>query len=161
MTLKLKLIFIVMDFLTILAYPVAFVGFTGALPSAEFWARGIVACPWTRAIDRELIDITYNLRILPWYALPTLPFAVWIWRKDRHKMRERIELALPASAFLVLLLATSFFREARDAHAMVLLLPLALAAASAMDRLPRGLARFIDSLSLLFCGLIIVSAWFY
>ena len=40
-------------------------------------------------------------------------------------------------------------------------MPLALAAASALDRLPRGLARFIDSLSLLFCGLIIVAAWFY
>ena len=57
---------------------------------------------------------------------------------------------LPLAAFIVLLIGVSLFRKASDAVAMVLLIPLAVAASGAPDRLPRGVARFVDWFGLVF-----------
>jgi 4-amino-4-deoxy-L-arabinose transferase-like glycosyltransferase len=86
----------------------------------------------------------YFARILPWYALPALPAALWAWWRARKQLRERYEQAMPLATFLILLAGYSFMREARDDMALPLLLPLALAAAQSIDRLPRGLASFVD-----------------
>lgn len=103
----------------------------------------------------------YWLQTLPWFALPALPLALWAWTKDRRILRERVELALPLMAFVVTLCYFSLVREARFIAGFALLPPLALAGAYALDRLPRGLARFIDSFSLLLFGLLAVGTWFY
>jgi hypothetical protein len=88
-----------------------------------------------------------------------LPFALWIWWKDRSRLRERIELALPLVAFLVVLLILSVARKPNDSVALVLLIPLALAAANTPDRLPRGLASFMDWFGLVFFGGLVFLLW--
>jgi MFS family permease len=103
----------------------------------------------------------YLISILPWYALPTLPIAVWLWRKDRRIITERIELALPIAVFAVSLVTLSLLREGRDTVGLILLLPLALAGASALDRLPKGVASFIDWFGLVFFGVLAFAAWLY
>ncbi len=123
------------------------------------WWGAILGLPFSEG--RRATDWSYFVTILPWYALPALPFAIWVWAKDRRRIRERQDLALPLAAFLVLLAGVSIFRRANDAVAMVLLIPLAIAAAGAPDRLPRGVARFVDWFGLVFFGLGALALWLY
>ncbi len=133
---------------------------TGQLTTA-YLIDGILGAPMLDQYSRGAIQPLYILQILPWYALPTLPLAIWLWRKDRRIIRERIELALPLSAFVVLLVWVSLFREARDTAALILLLPLALAAAHSLDRLPKGVASFVDWFGLVFFGTAALALWLY
>ena len=125
------------------------------------WTNAILGAPLLDADTRGAINPAYFIRSLPWYGLPALPIAIWLWSKDRKRIRERFELAFPLVGFLVLLVWLSFFREANDAVGPVLLLPLALAAAAALDRLPRSVASFMDWFSLLFFGLAASTLWLY
>jgi 4-amino-4-deoxy-L-arabinose transferase-like glycosyltransferase len=129
--------------------------------SLQPWAGAILGIPFLDGDSRRGIEVTYFIKLLPWYGLPALPFASWLWWKDRAKLRERVELALPLAAFLTTLLLLSFTRRASDAVAVALLVPLALAAANTLDRLPRGLASFLDWFGLIFFGLAAVAAWLY
>jgi 4-amino-4-deoxy-L-arabinose transferase-like glycosyltransferase len=129
--------------------------------SPLMWTDAILGAPLLDASTRGSIDPTYYIRVLPWYGLPALPFAVWLWGKDRKKLRERFELALPLTAFLVVLLWWSLFREANDAVGLALLLPLVLAAAGVLDRLSRSVASFMDWFSLLFFGLLVITIWLF
>lgn len=125
----------------------------------ERWWGAVLGLPLGEG--RRAAEITYYVGILPWYALPALPFAVWVWAKDRRRLRDRQDSALPLAAFIVLLIGVSLFRKASDAVAMVLLIPLAVAASGAPDRLPRGVARFVDWFGLVFFGLGVVALWLY
>jgi 4-amino-4-deoxy-L-arabinose transferase-like glycosyltransferase len=132
----------------------------GALTAAVF-ASNVLGSPMFDAMARQSIQPWYLPSILIWYALPTLPIALWLWQRDRKIIRERIELALPIATVLVALVVLSLFREARDAVAMTLLLPLALAAAYALDRLPKGMASFVDWFGLVFFGALALGLWLY
>lgn len=125
------------------------------------WMDAILGLPMTDLADKRPIDLLHFLRILPWYGLPALPFAIWLWAKDRKKISERVELALPIVAFFTLLLVISLTRKASDGMGLPLLIPLALAAANTPDRLSRSVASFMDWFSLLFFGLATFAAWFY
>ena len=125
------------------------------------WTDAILGAPFLDASTRASIDPTYLVRTMPWYGLPAFPFALLLWWKDRKILRERFELALPMASFFALLFWFSFFREANDAIGPVLLLPLVLAAACVLDRLPRSLASFMDWFSLLFFGLLATTIWLY
>jgi hypothetical protein len=63
--------------------------------------------------------------------------------------------------FAVSLVTLSLLREGRDTVGLILLLPLALAGASALDRLPKGVASFIDWFGLVFFGVLAFAAWLY
>jgi 4-amino-4-deoxy-L-arabinose transferase-like glycosyltransferase len=121
----------------------------------------VIGAPLFDAHARSAISPWYFIPLLTWYALPTLPMALWLWRRDRKAIRERIELALPLVTFVVSLLWLSFFREARDAMALTLLLPLALAGAHSLDRLPKGAASGIDWFGLVFFGVTALALWLY
>ena len=142
-----------------LVYPASLLMVGGISPL--MWTDAILGAPLLDAGTRGSIDPIYFIRILPWYGLPALPLAAWLWWKDRRKMRERFELALPFISFLVLLLWWSFFREANDAVGLALLPPLVLAAAGVLDRLSRSIASFMDWFSLLFFGLLVTTIWLY
>jgi 4-amino-4-deoxy-L-arabinose transferase-like glycosyltransferase len=101
----------------------------------------------------------YFLRTLPWYALPALPIALWVWWKDRKQLRTRVESALPFVAFLTLLAVFSLAREPRDDMALPLLVPLILAAVQGLDRLPRGLASFVDWFGMALFSFLALFVW--
>ncbi|MBI3714671.1 MAG: glycosyltransferase family 39 protein [Betaproteobacteria bacterium] len=115
----------------------------------------------TRVFGEEGIDPLYFARTIAWHGLPALPFAVWLWWRDRAKLAERFELAMPLVAFAVLLVAVSLLRTARSGNTLLLLPPLALAAAHTLDRLPRGLASFMDAFSLFLFGMLALGGWFF
>lgn len=134
--------------------------FNGLLSSAMFF-ESVLGAPMFDTHLRTTIAPLYVFQILPWYALPTLPMAIWLWHRDRRIIRERIELALPITTFGILLIWTSLFREGRDSAALLLLLPLALAAAHSLDRLPKGVASFVDWFGLVFFGSAALALWLY
>ncbi len=132
----------------------------GLLTNAMFF-EGVLGASMFDTHLRTTIAPLYVFQILPWYALPTLPMAIWLWHRDRRIIRERIELALPIAAFGVLLFWISLFRDGRDTAALLLLLPLALAAAHSLDRLPKGVASFVDWFGLVFFGTAALALWLY
>ncbi len=140
-------------------YPVLLA--TNGQLSTAVWQDAILGTPMFDAHTRDSVLPFYLLSILPWYALPTLPIAIWLWHKDRKIIGERIELALPIAVFVVSLLVLSILREARDAVGLVLLLPLALAGANSLDRLPKGVASFVDWFGLVFFGAVALAIWLY
>lgn len=142
-----------------LAYPIM-LWLQSALPLAN-WSDAILGLPCRDLLDKRPIDLLHFIRILPWYGLPALPFALWLWIKERRKLGERVELALPFAAFVTLLVLISLTRKASDAMGLALLPPLALAAAHTPERLSRSLASFMDWFSLLFFGLAATAAWLY
>lgn len=142
-----------------LAYPAALWA-SGSLLT-DTWHDAVLGAPFLTDESRRAMNPFYLLGVLPWYALPSLPFALWLWWRDRTKLRERIELALPLIGFIALLIMLSLVRESRDPSAMVLLLPLSLAAASTLDRLPRGLGSLMDGFSVVFFGALMIAFWLY
>jgi len=96
------------------------------------------------AVIGRPFDPGYFLKLLPWYALPALPLACWLWWRDSKMLGERLSLQLPMASFIVLLIGFSLVREPRDDMALPLLVPLIVVAVQALDRLPRGLASFVD-----------------
>ena len=142
-----------------LLFPVLLL-FQASEPIAQ-WADPIFGVPFHDLATRRALDNVHFIRILPWYGLPALPFAIWLWTRDRAKIAERFELALPLAAFLTLLVLISLTRKASDGMGLPLLLPLALAAAHTLDRLSRSIASFMDWFSLLFFGIVAVAGWFY
>ena len=127
----------------------------------SLWLDAIMGIPFADLAAKGPLDYLHFIRILPWYGLPALPFAIWLWTKDRAKISERVELALPLAAFATLLVVISIGRKASDGMGLPLLIPLALAAAYTPDRLSRSIASFMDWFSLLFFGLVAVVGWFY
>lgn len=125
------------------------------------WADALLGVPCRDILTRRAFDNFHFIRILPWYGLPALPFAIWLWAKDRSKLAERFELAMPFAAFFTLLVLISLTRKASDGMGLPLLLPLALAGAHTLDRLSRSIASFMDWFSLMFFGIVAIAGWLY
>ncbi len=125
------------------------------------WLDAIIGMPCADLATKRPIDLLHFFRILPWYGLPALPFALWLWAKERKRIAQRVELALPLVAFVTLLVVISLTRKASDGMGLPLLIPLALAASATPDRLSRSVASFMDWFSLLFFGIATFAAWFY
>jgi len=125
------------------------------------WIETLLGLPCHDLLSRSALDNLFFIRILPWYGLPALPFAIWLWLKDRAKLAERFELAMPLAAFVTLLVLVSLTRKASDGMGLTLLLPLALAASHTLDRLSRSVASFMDWFSLLFFGIVAATGWLY
>lgn len=104
-------------------------------------------------------DRGYYLTILPWFAWPALPLALWtLWRQRGHGWAEPA-IALPLSVFLLMLAVLSCAAEGRDAYALPLLPPLAVLAAGAVDGLRRGAANALDWFSVMTFSLFAAVLW--
>lgn len=102
---------------------------------------------------------TFYLRMLPWFAWPALPLALWsLWRQRQDGWRKPY-IALPLTLFLVTFGALSAAAESRDVHALPLLLPLAVLGAAAIESLRRGAANALDWFSVMTFSLIAAVLW--
>jgi len=106
-------------------------------------------------------DNAHYLRILPWYALPTLPLAMWALWRARHKSFAAPPIALPLLGFGVILVVLSVSADARELYALPMLVPLALLATPATDTLRRGAANLMYWFSIMGGGFFMIVAWFY
>jgi hypothetical protein len=97
------------------------------------------------------------LAMLPWFAWPALPLALWTLRSKRRFLRQPSYL-LPMLATVAVWLTLSVTFAARSSSALLLLPPLALLAAPGVATLRRGAANAFDWFGVMtfsfFCGLV-------
>ena len=118
-----------------------FFGFAGLGPQAPSWAY---------------------LRILPWFALPALPFAAFVCWKQRFALRHSPMLQVCVTGFLATLIVLSASHDARALYAMPLLPPLAVLAAGVSTTLSsRANAWMFASASVVYAAVAVLvwMAW--
>ena len=116
-----------------------------APPMLDVWFTNATASHWHEVFsDGAPLGMGYYLRILPWYAWPAWPLAVWTLYRARRTLRERPGLQLPLVAFIAFLIGVTLFGESREVNAMPLLLPLAILGVAEIDSVPRGAASALD-----------------
>jgi 4-amino-4-deoxy-L-arabinose transferase-like glycosyltransferase len=103
----------------------------------------------------------YYLTVLPWFAFPVWPVAVWALWVRRREIRTSVGLHLPLTVFLVCFLVLSVSPDARELYALPLLPSLCLLAVAGSPLLRRGAASALWWFSLVvFCFFALVG-WFY
>lgn len=101
----------------------------------------------------------YYLGILPWYAWPVLPMALWVlWYEGRPGL-SKPGIQLPLTAFAVTLGLLSAAAELQELRALPLLLPLSLLAAASVDSLKRGAAAALDWFGIMTFGVFAALMW--
>lgn len=98
-----------------------------------------------------------HLKLLIWYAWPVLPLAGWtLWTQRRDLLAWNI-----VGPLLGLLCALLWFvtHEARNAHAVGLIVPLTLLAVAGLPRLRRGAANAFDWFGAMTLSLFIALIW--
>ena len=101
------------------------------------------------------------LKMLPWFAWPALPLAIWTLWHEKRDLFKRPELHLPLTAFLVMFAVLSAASDAREVYAIPMLLPLAYLATTSLDTLRRGATNalyWFGVMAFIFFGGVI---WFY
>ncbi|MBI3392095.1 MAG: glycosyltransferase family 39 protein [Nitrospirae bacterium] len=153
----------------------AIIAFAAALPWLAIWPYALYRRSpqlflewfWVNNFGRFLgfarlgpaNEAGYYLKILPWFAWPALPLALWTaWRGGREALRQpAAQLAI--TTFLVMLTILSLASDGRELYALPMLLPLSILAASSADALPQGAARGLSRVSLGAFGLLSVVLW--
>jgi 4-amino-4-deoxy-L-arabinose transferase-like glycosyltransferase len=140
------------------AWPVLFAQRAPELFQAWFWTDNVGRLfgndpPWPP--ERP----GFYLAILPWFAFPVLPLALWGLWVERRKLREP-RLLLPVVLTVVLLGLLSVSDTSREALALPLLLPLSLLAVIGLLQLPRSPANAFWWFSILFTTVMVLMAWF-
>ena len=103
----------------------------------------------------------YYLAVLPWFAFPVWPVALWALWVRRAEFRSSVGLYLPLIVFLVCLLVLSVLPDARELYALPLLPSLCLLAIPGLPLLQRGAASALWWFSLMvFCFFALIG-WFY
>lgn len=103
----------------------------------------------------------HYIRILPWYAFPALPLALWVLWGTRVSGFRRPAIELPVALFLATFAGLSVLPEAREVYAMPLLIPLALLATPAVDTLRRGASNAMYWFGVMGFTFFAAVFWFY
>ena len=102
-------------------------------------------------------DHLMYLKVLPWFALPALPIALWgAWRALRGR---DARLLLPPVASGMMLAVLSAACNARELYSLPMFVPLAIAAGPAAAELPRLFSRGLLWLGLALGGAAALLLW--
>lgn len=131
--------------------------------SALFWAWWVqaFACLSGTGGTRTVSNALHYLRILPWYAWPSLPLALWVLWGTRVSRFGRPAVQLPVIAFIVGFVAVSACGPARELYAMPLLIPLALLATPAVDNMRRGASNSMYWFGVMTFSFFALVGWVY
>jgi 4-amino-4-deoxy-L-arabinose transferase-like glycosyltransferase len=99
------------------------------------------------------------LVLLPWFAWPVLPLAIWTLWHGRRGLTERTDLQLPLVSLVVMLALLGLASNAGDVYALPLLIPLTLLAVASLDTLRRGAISALDWFGIMTFGLIAILLW--
>ena len=129
------------------------------LNAADYFSQFLQSelTPLTQPIQRASNILRY-FNLLLWYAWPALPLAAWaLWSKRR--VLNSKALALPALAFITLMLLLGLMVEIRSSVALLLLPPLVLLATPAVTSLRRGAANAFDWFGMMTFSAFAVVVW--
>ncbi len=136
-------------------------GVIAAVPWVVPWVFALKQSPelfqmWLTAEKPGANNFLYFAKTLSWYAWPALPLAAWtLWRTRPDHASVQIALLF----LLVLIVMLGIGADSRDIHALPLLLPLALLATPAVDRLARGAASALDWFGVMLFGTLGFLVW--
>jgi 4-amino-4-deoxy-L-arabinose transferase-like glycosyltransferase len=108
------------------------------------------------------VEPFYYLKNLLWFAWPALPLAFWtLWVRGRgfNGSLSAPGVALPLTAFAVLLVVLSAAAEPRASFALPLLVPLSLLGAAEVDTLKRAHSGALDWFGIFTFGLLALGLW--
>lgn len=103
----------------------------------------------------------YYFGVLPWFAFPAWPIALWALWLRRADIRSTPALHMPLTVALVCLAVLSVSSDARELYAMPILPCLALLAIPGLPLLRRGAANALWSFSLIVFVFFALVGWFY
>jgi 4-amino-4-deoxy-L-arabinose transferase-like glycosyltransferase len=129
---------------------------------AQWYSAQDIARFFGRATSSAAVEPLYYLKNLLWFAWPALPLALWtLWVRGRgfNGSLAAPGIALPVTAFAVLLFVLSAAPEPRASLALPLLVPLALLGAAEVDTLKRGHSGALDWFGILTFGLLALGLW--
>jgi 4-amino-4-deoxy-L-arabinose transferase-like glycosyltransferase len=101
----------------------------------------------------------FYFKILPWYAWPAWPIALWTLLRGGLEGLRKAQIQLPLLGFAVAITVLGIAHDGREAYALPLLLPLALLAGAGIDTLQRGAASALDWFGAMTFGLLCMVLW--
>jgi len=102
----------------------------------------------------------YFLRLMPWFAWPVLPITLWTLWGYRERLLREPRFQLPLLFFCLTFIFTGLNAEARDIHALPVLLPLMLLAVPGAETLRRGAANALGWFGIMTFGILAIFLWF-
>lgn len=142
----------------LLVWPVALYMRSPNLFTEWFWYQNLDRFFGFARVDHRFTPSFYLVQ-LPWYALPSLPLALWASWRARKVWRERPDVHVPLAAFFVMFTVFSLSSSTRNIYAMPMLLPLALLAAFGARMLPERVDTSLSRLSLALFGSLAAIVW--
>ncbi|MEI7842227.1 MAG: glycosyltransferase family 39 protein [Gallionellaceae bacterium] len=104
-------------------------------------------------------DTFYYLTLLPWFAWPAAPLAIWAVWEARKKLSQAPEFQLLLVTFSVMLVTLSLSPRINDLCALPMLLPLSLLATAALFTMKRGAANALDWFGIMTFALLAILLW--
>ncbi|TAJ81206.1 MAG: glycosyltransferase family 39 protein [Gallionellaceae bacterium] len=124
------------------------------------WAWQLNIGRWVaHARGGDYPDPFFYVTLLPWFAWPAFPLAIWAVWEARRKLRQAFEFQLLTVTFAVMLLALSLAPRINELCALPMLLPLTLLATAALFTLRRGAANALDWFGIMTFALVAILLW--
>ncbi len=125
-----------------------------------FWTENVLRLSGLFSLNDEE-EYFYYLNVLPWFAWPALPFALWTLWTERWAGLRKPGILLPLVAFAAYFAFLSLIGEGRDVLGLPLLLPLSLLAAACFGTLRRGATNAYYWFAIMLFTFFILVGWFY
>jgi len=143
-----------------LIWPSALYSRSPELFAQWFWTENVLRLKGLFSFSNEK-EYFYYLNVLPWFAWPALPFAMWtLWTEGWAGLRKP-GILLPLVAFAAFFAFLSLIGEGRDVLGLPLLLPLSLLAAACFETLRRGATNAYYWFAIMLFTFFILVGWFY
>jgi len=123
-----------------------------------FWYQNLGRFLGFSHLSRKFPRGLYFLH-LPWFALPSLPVALWAILRNRRSLRISSGMSIPLVMFLVMFVVLSLSYSIRDVYMLPMLIPLSILAASGAESIPEGTRRAINGTVLALFGAIALLLW--
>ncbi len=124
-----------------------------------FWYQNLGRFLGFSNVGRQFSSFSY-FAILPWFALPALPLALWsLWINRKSWRSLPASVIFPLTAFLVMLSVLSLSSSIRDLYALPMLLPLSLLATTGIDTIRDRTRVMLTKFSIGFFALVSLALW--
>ncbi|STQ90479.1 ArnT family glycosyltransferase [Iodobacter fluviatilis] len=130
-----------------------------ARPVFNLWVDQYALGPFGGVADFKAFHaFGFFSSIVLWFAWPALPLAIWgLWANRRQLIHPK--MLLPSFLLLLHVLWFVMAGDARESHALIVLLPLSILGASGVDDLRRGAAQALNWFGLMTFGLFTALLW--
>ena len=112
---------------------------------------------YARKIDAS--SFIFYFKMLPWFAWPALPIAIWAVWDARKKILQQRQGQLLLVSFFTMLASLSLVPYSEEVFALPMLLPIVLLATMSLHTLRRGAANALDRFGIITFGFVAILLW--